>query len=243
MSRPNTLSETAYRAIRQMILGAEVNPGEKLPLERLAAQFGMGTTPLREALSRLAMEGLVVGQGQRGYWVPSVSREEFEQITDLRLDLEPKAFALSIQKGDMEWEGRVVAAFHQLSRMTKRLAREQVSSASEWEEKNRDFHMTLISSCGNAWLLRFTGMLYDQSERYRQLSIAAHAVPLPDNESEHEGLMRAALDRDVEQAVALLREHIRVGAQAMRQVFPEPGGAQAPDLALSLKPNPVKGKS
>jgi GntR family carbon starvation induced transcriptional regulator len=183
----------------------------------------MGTTPLREALSRLAVQGLVTGYGQRGYWAASVSRAEYEQITDLRLDLEPKAFALSIEKGDVQWEGRVVAALHQLSRVTKRLAGEPAAAASEWEAQNKAFHMTLIESCGNAWLLRFTGMLFEQSERYRHLTVAARAVPPPTTDSEHEALMRAAPDRDVALGVKLLREHIAASAAAgMRAIFPEP---------------------
>ncbi|MDO8769861.1 MAG: GntR family transcriptional regulator [Burkholderiaceae bacterium] len=218
MAIPITLSEVAYQGIRHMILGGEVPPGEKLPLERLASQLGMGTTPIREALSRLAVEGLVIGHGQRGYWSASVSRAEFEQITDLRLDLEPKAFALSIQFGDAQWEGQVVAAFHQLSTITKRLAKSPKTSAREWETLNKAFHLTLISCCGNPWLLRFTGILFDQSERYRHLSVAARAVPPPATDLEHEQLMRAALDRDVRTAVRLLKEHIKASAQAAMAV-------------------------
>jgi DNA-binding GntR family transcriptional regulator len=223
MHRP-TLSEHAYQSIRNLILGGHVAPGEKLPLERLAGQLSMGTTPLREALSRLAVEGLVIGHGQRGYWAASVSLDEFQQITDLRLDLEPKAFGLSVQKGDMEWEGRVVASFHQLSRVTTRLATEPEAAAPDWERHNKAFHMTLIESCGNAWLLRFTGMLFEQSERYRHLSVAARAVPPKKTHDEHEALMRAALDRDPERAVKVLTEHIRASASAaIAKVFP--GGA------------------
>jgi GntR family carbon starvation induced transcriptional regulator len=222
-TRPNTLSEVAYEGVRRLILSGTVAPGEKLPLERLASQLGMGTTPLREALSRLAVEGLVIGHRQRGYWAASVSRAEFDEITDLRLDLEPKALALSIKKGDMNWEGRVVAAFHQLSRVTKRLAGEGAAAAAEWETKNKAFHVALIDSCANAWLLRFTSMLFEQSERYRHMSIAARAVPPPASELEHQELMRAALDRNVELAVRLLKEHIEQSADAGKKaIFPEP---------------------
>ncbi|MDO8778399.1 MAG: GntR family transcriptional regulator [Burkholderiaceae bacterium] len=223
-----TLSENAYQSIREMILGGQVAPGEKLPLERLAGQLSMGTTPLREALSRLAVEGLVIGHGQRGYWAASVSLDEFQQITDLRLDLEPKAFGLSVQKGDFEWEGRVVAAFHQLSRVTARLAVDPQAAAPDWERKNKEFHMTLIECCGNAWLLRFTGMLFEQSERYRHLSVSAQAVPPQKTHDEHEALMRAALDRDHLAAVKILSEHIRASASAaISKVFPEGANAFA----------------
>lgn len=204
-----------------------------MPLERLASQLGMGTTPLREALSRLAVEGLVIGHGQRGYWSASVSREEFEQITDLRLDLEPKAFALSIEKGDLQWEGRVVASFHQLSRATERLNVEPQSAAQDWERQNKDFHLTLIECCGNTWLLRFTGMLFEQSERYRHLSVAARAVPPPTAHAEHQALMQAALDRNIPLAVDLLSEHIRASAAAaMRKIF---ATEQAANAAGSLR--------
>jgi GntR family transcriptional regulator, carbon starvation induced regulator len=224
ITRPHTLSEVAYQGIRQLILSGKVTPGEKLPLERLASQLGMGTTPLREALSRLAVEGLVIGHRQRGYWAASMSRTEYMDITDLRLDLEPKALALSIQKGDMQWEGRVVAAFHQLSRVTKRLADEPAAAAAEWETQNKAFHMTLIDSCANAWLLRFTAMLFEQSERYRHISIAARAIPPPASEQEHKDLMQASLDRNAQLAVGLLKEHIwRSANAAAKAIFTESG--------------------
>lgn len=219
-SPPTTLSEAAYRQIRAMVLGGEIEPGEKLKLEALAGKVGMGTTPLREALSRLSTEGLVVAQGQRGYWAAPVSAAEYLEITDLRVDLECKAFARAMRQGDVQWESAVVAAFHRLSHASARLASTRPIAFAEWERHNRDFHMALIEGCGHAWLLRFTRMLFDQSERYRQLGLATRAVPLTVNDDEHAALMQAALARDVRRGTRLLREHIEHSARAaIRAIF------------------------
>lgn len=224
---PTTLSEQAYRQIRDMVLHGQVLPGEKLRLEPLAEKVGMGTTPLREALSRLATEGLVVGHGQRGYWAPGVSREEYEQITDLRLDLETKALAASIAAGSEDWEVEVLGAFHRLSRATAALASDAPVTPSEWERLNRGFHMALIGRCGNPWLLRFIGQLFDQSERYRHLGVSTRAVPLSANDAEHAALMRAALERRGDDAVTLLRAHIGESARkVMDRLFPRDTAAR-----------------
>lgn len=217
-----TLATLAYEKIHQQIVEGGFAPGEKLQLRRLATIVGPGATPLRQALSRLASEGWVIGHPQRGYWVAPISKEEFEQITDLRMDLEPKAFRQSIRKGDFSWESRVVAAFYGLSKVTK-LLMEGAATPAQWEVQNRGFHMTLIESCGNPWLLRFNNVLYDHSDRYRRLTVQAFAVPPDTSHAEHEALMRAAVEHDEEAGVKLLQGHIRGSAEgAMKTIFSTP---------------------
>src|SRR6185369_6643691 len=109
------------RLIRTDILFGKLIPNEKLKLDRLRRDYGVSVGTLRELLSRLSTEGLVVAEGQRGFQVAAVSADNLREIAALRLLLESHALTLSFAAGDMDWEGRVVAAYHKLSAIEKRL--------------------------------------------------------------------------------------------------------------------------
>jgi len=84
---PKTLVESAYRALRRDIIEGRLAPGEKLRVEHLKDDYGVGAGTLREALSLLISDALVVSQGQRGFRVAPVSIEDFEDITRTRVML------------------------------------------------------------------------------------------------------------------------------------------------------------
>ena len=103
----DSVSEKAYRRIRTDIIFGTLAPAEKLRLERLRENYGASVSTLRELLSRLASEGLVVAEGQRGFEVAPISEENLREIAALRLLLESHALTQSFKAGDMDWEGRV----------------------------------------------------------------------------------------------------------------------------------------
>src|SRR3954465_12163940 len=103
----DSVSESAYRRIRTDIVFGKLLPGERLKLERLRENYGASVGTLRELLARLATEGLVVAEGQRGFEVASVSAENLREIAALRLLLESHALDQSFRAGDMDWGGRV----------------------------------------------------------------------------------------------------------------------------------------
>ena len=111
---PLTVGETAYQRIRSDIILGRIAPGQKLRLDRMRAEYGVGIGTLREMLNRLAAEGLVLAEGQRGFEVPPVTAQNLRELAALRLLLESHALSQSFAAGDMEWEGRVVAAHHKL---------------------------------------------------------------------------------------------------------------------------------
>jgi DNA-binding GntR family transcriptional regulator len=113
----DSVSEKAYRRIRTDIIFGKLVPAEKLKLERLREDYGASVSTLRELLNRLASEGLVVAEAQRGFEVAPVSEENLRELAQLRLLLESHALALSFTAGDMDWEGRVVSAHHKLAQI------------------------------------------------------------------------------------------------------------------------------
>lgn len=214
-----TRTEAAYARLREDILNGTLRPGEKLPLDRLRGEYGFGLSSLREALSKLSSERLVRTAGQRGYWVESISREEFDDITRMRLLLEPEALHRSIANASLDWEAQLVAAFHRLRRVEETLDDAPREQSGLWERENRAFHHALIRNCGSPWMLRFVTTLSEQSERYRRQAVAILAVPKEKLLSEHQALFDAAMSRNPGVAAELLRVHINNSAQGLSKAL------------------------
>jgi len=200
--------ENAYWRLRQEIITGRLAPTQKLRIDFLRKTYGFGASGLREALSRLVSDGLVESEAQRGYWVSPISRADLQDITTARLSIEVDALRQSILHGSLEWEGRVVAARHSLERFEQSMTEPSVEIIMGWERANRQFHMALISGCPSRWLLRFTELLYDQSQRYRHRTVLRRSIPRRGLSAEHTAIVEATLARDAERACSLLYTHI-----------------------------------
>lgn len=211
-----TLTDRAYHRLREDIIHGSFKPGEKLRIERLKQTYDVGATPLREALYRLTADGLVNVQGQRGFNVADISAEELEDLTNLRVTLENMALTQSVQLGDDDWESRVVAAFHHLTKAEER----DEPDISEWEMRNRDFHLALVSCCPSNWLMRFHETLYDQHKRYRNIA-RIHNNARRDVHAEHTAICEAALARNIDKLCEANEQHIRRTAEVTHQVLLE----------------------
>jgi DNA-binding GntR family transcriptional regulator len=206
--QPGSQIEGAYWRLREEIIGGVLAPSEKLRIEHLRRSYGFGASALREALSRLVSDGLVECEAQRGYWVSPVTREEFADITAARKVIEVEALRQSIELGSLEWESRVVATTHSLERVETSMTEPTRDVIMGWERANRQFHMALISGCPSRWLIRFTELLYDQSQRYRHRTVLRRPIPRRGLSSEHAEIVEATLARDANRACALLSQHI-----------------------------------
>jgi GntR family transcriptional regulator, carbon starvation induced regulator len=238
-SPARTLSGAVLEDLRRDILECRWAPGAKLRFEALRRQYDVGLSPLREALSRLAVEGLVVGVDRRGFRVAPASISDLAEITALRCELEGLALRWSIAQGGDEWESAVVAAFHHLSRLHWEAPGRPRHISDEWERRHTAFHHALASACGSARLLQLRAQFFNQTNRYRRLSVASSRPPR-DDRSEHKALMEAALARDADRAVALMTKHIRKTAEAVRAIYGDSGAELVPKATrrgrLRLKP-------
>lgn len=219
---PKTLTDVAYSHLRDDIIHSHLEPGSKLRVEHLRKDYGVGATPLREALSRLISEGFVTTEGQRGFRVAPISSDDLEDITNMRVSLESQALRQSIRHGDDAWEAGVVAAFHRLGKVEQADA----PDLAEWEIRNADFHLALIAACRSNWLRRFYDILYDQHKRYRNIARLDKHVPR-DVHGEHQAIMDAALARDADRACDANEQHIRRTAEICRQILLDTGQALA----------------
>ncbi len=202
-----TLAELAYARLRDDIVWGRLLPGAPLRSDDLRKRYGLGVSPLREALSKLAVERLVVAEGQRGYRVAPVSADEAKDILSVRLLIEGEALARSMRYGGVEWETAVMSAFHRLARMPIPVG--PGADPHTWAEVHRGFHMALLSACDSPWLLNYAANLYDQAERYRLIRVlrTPKAALARDIAAEHRELLDAVLSRDEARAASALREH------------------------------------
>jgi len=229
---PKTLADGAFQRIREDIIKGALRPGEKLKPDRLSVRYGIGLSPLREALSRLASDGLAVAEGQRGFFVAPVSKGELEDVADLRVTFSTMALERSIAAGDEAWEAGIVAAYYQLNKLVKHMKAAPATYADEWERRNRAFHAALEGACNSPWLLHMCELLYDQSERYRRNFVAYPKIE-PRIYEEHRLIMEAALARDAKTACRILAAHIRRGAGATRRLME---AKSAPRVAATRAP-------
>ncbi|MGA5300409.1 GntR family transcriptional regulator [Nucisporomicrobium flavum] len=199
------LSGRVYATLREAVLRGDFAPGEALKPQELAAAHGVSLAVVREALVRLVGDGLADRLTNRGFAVPALSDRRWQDIAEARRALEPAALRLAIARGDLEWETRVRAAHHRLSRTPAyRPGDDQVSP--EWSRAHHDFHRALLEGSGNAVFLEMFDRLWLAGELARQWS--TRRAPDRDHLTEHRQLEEAALARDADLAATLLERHV-----------------------------------
>jgi GntR family transcriptional regulator, carbon starvation induced regulator len=202
-----TRATAIYAVLRREIIRGELLPGEKLRVEALAERCKVGATPVREALNRLSMEGLVSQQDQRGFRVTPVSTQHLVELTRTRIWVTEIALRESIDAGDAAWEDRIVVAYRRLARTPNRLAERPHELNPEWENLHRSFHSALVAACPSRMLLEFSERLFEEGERYRHLSVRGSSSGARDVREEHRQLLEATLARDTGEAVRLMNQH------------------------------------
>lgn len=209
-SDKESTGERVWRRIRSDILFGRLAPGQKLKLDQLRADYGASVSALREILSRLSSEKLVLAEGQRGFEVWPVSVKDLKEIAALRLLLEAHALEQSFKAGDMEWEAQVVASHHKLSLMEERMRAGDEREVELWKLYDWQFHQALIAACGSRTLMETHGAVFDKYLRYQMLALSFRGDIAAE---EHRQLLQCALRRDAGSANAVLEAHITGGVQ------------------------------
>jgi GntR family carbon starvation induced transcriptional regulator len=200
---PTTIAERAFHLLHADILSARLRPGQKMKVEALREIYGLGATPLREALSKLSSLDLVTAEGQRGFRVAPVSIENLLDLTKTRAWIEGTALRAAVAAGDRRWEAEILAAAHRLKGCRKSKGEDL---SEEWYRENRAFHDALVAACNSPQMMAFRAQLYDLTERYRRLSLQ-NGLAGRDLDAEHHVIMEAVLARDGDAAVAHTVDH------------------------------------
>ncbi len=207
-----TQSDRMFVSLRDDILACRLLPGSKLRINDITATSEVSLGAVREALSRLGAEGLVVAESQKGYRVSPLSVEDLRDLTEARVEIERIALSRSIAQGDLEWETNVVAAWHRLSKISKQLS-ESPNGLEQWAAAHGGFHLALVAACGSNKLLQIRAQLYQQSERYRCYSgvVARERNVL----AEHQKIFDATIARDAAAATEAMTKHLRLTAEVI----------------------------
>ena len=215
-ARKMTLSSHAYNLLRDDILNAVLAPDKKLVPRELCQKYSIGPTPIREALNRLASEGMVVQSERRSFKVAGFSIVELDDILRTKIWLNEKGLRESIKHGDAEWEERVLISLHRASRARRNIEDDKrgFSENPDWNNTHLEFHESLISACRSEWLMSFCRTLFFASDRYRALS---RLPPVTSKRwEEHLMIAEATIERDADRAVELLTAHFTTTADQVR---------------------------
>ncbi|WP_375783481.1 GntR family transcriptional regulator [Bradyrhizobium sp. Pha-3] len=197
-------SET-YKSLKNSLLNGRFAPGEQLRIDSIRKSMDVSIGAVREALSRLTSDGLVQNTPQRGFIAAPISVDDLRDLTNIRIEAEVRCLQLAIERGDLGWEGKILSAYHQLSRTGLKSAEDNTVSTT-WTELHAEFHDSLIAACGSPWRLKLRDMMFLQAERYRRMA-APYVFDHRDVDAEHRAIMEATLDRDAPRACALLSSH------------------------------------
>ena len=171
------------------------------------SHFSVSQSVVREAPTRLAGQGLAVATPQRGCRVRKLSVKDIVGLTEARAAIEPVALRLAIERGDVLWESKIVAA-HQFLERTP-LVDDNGKYREEWGVRHRDFHQALTAGCNNVRMQEVVLRLRDTAELYRRWWWALATDRRGDLAAEHRQLMDLTLARNADDALEALVHHIK----------------------------------
>ena len=205
-----SLADRVYREVRSHILSGELEPGARLRQEALAEGLGISRTPLREALNRLASEGLIEFRPHRGAVVAQFSQRDIEADYEARLIVEPPAARLAAERAEPETLGALDAAIA--------AAEEAGRDVDAQFAANRAFHVALVAGVGNPHLTRFIDSLW--GGRIAPVFYARQAR-LPGRRgrdiAEHRAIRRLVANGDGARAASAVERHLAAALAELRR--------------------------
>lgn len=229
-SSTRSLSDKAYRNIKEQILTGILRPGEIVAANQLADVYRMSRTPIHEALKLLASEGLVQVIPRVGYAISSVSVNDVQEIFQLRLTLESLALELALNRvTDSD-----VAAFERMQEETKKAAqsipRNHAKFLRRSIEAHRDFHTMVAALSGNRRLVEMIRGLMDESQRIMLLDPNTRDEIDFMSSPEHRQVLEALARRDRDAAREAMIGHIRRAQERiLNSMLPQHVEAPLPD--------------
>ena len=202
---PRALYQEVAEQLRLQIFSRELAPGSWIDELKLAAQFGISRTPLREALKVLAVEGLVTMKLRRGAYVTEVSASDVAQVYQLMALLESDAAAQVAANAS-------AAQLAELQAIHNRLET-QVDQRDAFFASNEQFHLSILRIAGNRWAAQIVADLRKVMKLNRQLSLLKQGR-IEDALTEHRVVMAAIAAKDDEAARAAMRRHFAGGLEA-----------------------------
>lgn len=214
-TRRTPVGDEIYENLLSRVLSSDWGPNERIAIDPLCRELGVSQTPIREALHRLSADGVVVRTHLAGYRVaPKISREQFEDLVEVRLLLEPVAARRAAER--IEPEG--VERLHDLAAEMAALFPQPTSSLAyaSFSRLDTQFHDQIALAGGNSYIRESLGRLHTHVHMFR-LSSHPHITELAVDE--HRAVLEAIRLRDPEAAAYQMRRHIEASADRFRQSF------------------------
>jgi len=199
-----TKTDYAYTEVRERILSGRLRHGTTVGQEALAAELNVSTTPLREAMRRLASEGLVILDAHRDARVTPLTAAEARSLVEVRQQLDPLAVHLAAERRDTADRARIEEAAATLQPL-------DTGSGLAALEAHRAFHAALYRASHNDLLVGLLDGLWDKADRYRRATLEAGEDSPADRarvQAEHRAMMAAVLDGDPDAAEEHMRRHV-----------------------------------
>ncbi|MEO0545901.1 MAG: GntR family transcriptional regulator [Pseudomonadota bacterium] len=210
--RRATTTGSVYDKLRDGLMWGRWAPGEKLKPQHLRETMEATPAALREALIRLAGEGFVSFEEQRGFSTIVPTRKSFAETRHLRVLIEVEAMRLSLKNATLRWESDLVAAHQRLAQLEKSMGSEddvrgfiRVWSTYDWA-----FHMALIANCGSDLLIEAHRTSYDRYRLHAVAELQTFGFRGETTVKEHGAVLQAALDRDTQACAHALDDHLRI---------------------------------
>lgn len=195
------LRDVVFNTLRQAIITGEFAPGERLMEIVLAERLGVSRTPVREAIRKLELEGLVVMVPRKGAEVARITEDSLKEVLEVRCALEVLAVGLACQRITDEGRERLKKAHEEFVKSVQRGDTLEIANSDE------AFHECIFELTNNKRLLQIITNLKEQMYRYRMeyvKDVGYHS----DLISEHEKMLQAILNGDIETAEEIMRNHI-----------------------------------
>ncbi|MFV0438541.1 MAG: GntR family transcriptional regulator [Desulfopila sp.] len=202
------VNSSVYESLKADIVMGRLLPGSKLKIEMLKTTYGAGVNVIRESLTRLASEDLVVAESQKGFRVAEVSRKRLEGLTRLRILFEVDGMAHSLKNGDIDWETNLVAAYHKLEYIEKKMCEDDGAHQLIWSECDWQFHAALIAACGSDLHLMYHRRVFEQYRQFVMFDLKTHGFRGTGLIAEHAEILDAALGREYRRCKTALELHL-----------------------------------
>ena len=214
IKRPTRLGEEVYNAIYGQLMSRQIAPGGRISVDRLVRELGVSQTPIREALSRLEAQGLVVKTHLVGFSAAEqLDRARLDQLYELRLLLEPFAARRAAQL--MSAEARAA-----LGKLAEEMRASEIDPPAEGYQRfarlDSDFHDLIAQGSGNELVRETLANLHTHVHLFR---LFYHARVTKDAVEEHQGIIEALAAGDATAAQAAMRHHLERSRARFTQAF------------------------
>jgi len=221
-----SLSDQLYRSIRNKIITWQISSSEIIVEARLAEEYNVSKTPVREALALLSQDGLVEVLPRIGYRVTPISIQDIHEIFDLRVVLEGEAAAVAAQRAT---EAELEDVQESDRAWAKKLSQEELSP-EEYLHFHDAFHLHIAELSGNTRLASFIARLLRDGTRLRMRDPLMSVHGLSKEQQDSKRIVQALVERDGEKARRLLEKHILGSKERVLRQILQPGAGRQVEL-------------